>query len=121
MGEQLLIGTIPPDLCKGGRLTTLILMENYFFGPIPEQLGECKSLTRIRLMKNFLNGTIPAGLFNLPLVTMLELNDNFFTGELPSHISGDELGLVTVSNNLITGKSHRLLAIYLVCRLWSFK
>ncbi|XP_010266812.1 PREDICTED: receptor protein kinase CLAVATA1 [Nelumbo nucifera] len=99
-----LTGPIPPRLCAGQRLETLILMNNYFLGPIPEELGDCKSLTRVRLMKNFLNGTIPSGLFNLPLVDMLELNDNFFTGELPDRISGETLGLLTLSNNRITGK-----------------
>ncbi|KAF8410421.1 hypothetical protein HHK36_002950 [Tetracentron sinense] len=99
-----LTGMIPRDLCVGGRLQTLILMENYFFGPIPEELGECKSLTRVRLMKNFFNGTIPVGIFNLPLVDMLELNDNYFTGELPRQISGDNLGILILSNNWIIGE-----------------
>jgi serine/threonine protein kinase len=38
---------IPRNLCKGGRLKTLILIENFFIGPIPEELGKCKSLTKI--------------------------------------------------------------------------
>ncbi|XP_010246813.1 PREDICTED: receptor protein kinase CLAVATA1-like [Nelumbo nucifera] len=98
-----LTGMIPRHLCDGKRLETLILMDNYFFGPVPEELGDCKSLTRIRLMKNFFNGTIPPGFFNLPLVDMLEFSDNYFTGKLPDEISGGILGLLTLSNNRITG------------------
>ncbi|GMY28235.1 receptor protein kinase CLAVATA1-like [Fagus crenata] len=97
-------GLIPPDLCKGGKLKALILMENAFFGPIPEGLGECKSLMKVRIMKNQLNGTIPAGLFNLPLAEMVQVNDNHFSGELPSEISGDKLGILTLSGNQVTGK-----------------
>ncbi|XP_042507548.1 receptor protein kinase CLAVATA1-like [Macadamia integrifolia] len=99
-----LTGMIPSGLCAGKRLETLILMDNYFFGPIPQELGECKSLTRVRLMNNFFNGTIPPGFFNLPLADMVELSDNHFSGELPDELSGEKLGLLTLSNNVITGK-----------------
>ncbi|KAJ4965232.1 hypothetical protein NE237_017081 [Protea cynaroides] len=99
-----LTGTIPSGLCAGKSLQTLILMDNYFFGPIPKELGECKSLTRVRLMNNFFNGTIPPGFFNLPLADMVELSDNHFSGELPDMISGAKLGILSLSNNVISGK-----------------
>ncbi|KDP36903.1 hypothetical protein JCGZ_08194 [Jatropha curcas] len=99
-----LTGAIPPDLCKEEKLKELILMNNFFIGPLPEQLGQCKSLTKIRIMNNLLSGSLPAGIFNLPLVTVVELNDNYFSEELPYEISGDALGLLTISNNRLTGK-----------------
>jgi serine/threonine protein kinase len=40
MATNHLIRFIPHDLCKGGRLKTLILIENFFIGPIPKELGE---------------------------------------------------------------------------------
>ncbi|CAA6655986.1 unnamed protein product [Spirodela intermedia] len=98
-----LTGLIPRSLCDGGNLETLILMENGFFGPIPEELGACKSLTRVRLAKNFLNGSIPAGLFDLPFADMIELSDNYLSGELPSYVAGYSLGMLLLSNNMISG------------------
>ncbi|KAK4787362.1 hypothetical protein SAY86_011195 [Trapa natans] len=99
-----LTGLIPPDLCKGGKLQSLILMENNFFGPIPEELGQCRSLLKVRVAKNCLNGTIPRGIFNLPLANMIELSDNIFSGELPREISGDNLRILSISNNWVSGK-----------------
>nr|CAD1830481.1 unnamed protein product [Ananas comosus var. bracteatus] len=94
----------PPDLCAGGRLQLLVLMDNAFFGPIPGSLGECRSLVRVRLGKNFLNGSIPAGLFALPDVNMLELSDNYLSGEIPPAISGAKLSMLLLADNLISGR-----------------
>ncbi|KAL4279751.1 hypothetical protein GQ457_03G038040 [Hibiscus cannabinus] len=88
---------IPRNLCKGGRLKGLVLMENFFYGPLPEELGNCKSLINIRIMTNQLDG-----IFNLPLLTMFESNNNYFSGELPSQMSGAPLAQLKVSNNRIT-------------------
>ncbi|XP_030453345.1 receptor protein kinase CLAVATA1-like [Syzygium oleosum] len=97
-------GTIPRDLCRGGRLKALILTNNSFFGPIPEEIGECKSLTKVRVGKNCLSDTIPRGILNLPRATIIELNDNLFTGELPAEMSGESLGILSLSNNWISGE-----------------
>ncbi|KAK3423768.1 hypothetical protein EUGRSUZ_H00964 [Eucalyptus grandis] len=97
-------GTIPRDLCRGGRLKTLILTNNSFFGPIPDEIGECKSLTKVRFGKNCLSGTIPRGILNLPRAAIVELNDNLFSGELPAEMSGESLGILSLSNNWISGE-----------------
>ncbi|XP_042497617.1 receptor protein kinase CLAVATA1-like [Macadamia integrifolia] len=83
-------------------LQRLVVMKNLFIGPTPTELSECKLLIRIRISKNFLKATIPPGFFNLPLVNMLEFSDNHFSGEHPDEISSEILGLLMLSNNVMT-------------------
>lgn len=57
--------TNPRDLCKGGMLDSLIMMDNFFSRPIPEELGNCNSLTKCQLL------------------SIIELDDNLLSGVLP--------------------------------------
>jgi hypothetical protein len=50
-------GSIPPKLCKYGRLEALIIENNLFFGPIPESLGTCNSLFNALMGQNHLKGS----------------------------------------------------------------
>ncbi|KAL2328990.1 hypothetical protein Fmac_022417 [Flemingia macrophylla] len=99
-----LTGIIPRNLCKSGRLQTFMIMDNFFNGPLPEELGNCKSLVKIRAANNYLDGNVPSGIFQLPSVSLIELYNNRFSGELPSEISGDSLGMLTLSDNQFSGK-----------------
>ncbi|VAH46107.1 unnamed protein product [Triticum turgidum subsp. durum] len=104
-GSFPLTGTLPPELCAGGKLETLIALGNSLFGPIPDSLGKCKALTRVRLGENFLNGSIPEGLLELPNLTQVELQDNLLSGSFPAVVSagGPNLGGISLSNNQLTG------------------
>ncbi|KAI3990379.1 hypothetical protein MKX01_029748 [Papaver californicum] len=104
IASNTLTGNLPPDLCSGNRLRTLIALENFLVGSIPESLGRCKSLNLIRMGENFLNGSIPDGLFGLPKLTLVELQDNILTGKFPEiFLSSVNLGQISLSNNQLTG------------------
>ncbi|CAK9134685.1 unnamed protein product [Ilex paraguariensis] len=81
----------------------LWLQENLLFGSIPPELGKLKSLIDLRLHNNKLIGPIPPELNNLTHLKRVNLADNNLTGHLPDNIClGGLLTRLTVQyNNLI--------------------
>ncbi|TYH50911.1 hypothetical protein ES332_D10G237000v1 [Gossypium tomentosum] len=86
-------GTLPENLCLGGVLTRLAVINNNFSGPIPSSLRNCKSLIRVRL------------LVYIHILNYASLSDNNFYGELsPNWGQCHNLTRLHFSNNNISGK-----------------
>lgn len=88
--QNLLAGTIPAsiwNLCRGSKLTTLLLHNNNFSGSIPFPLGgpgtTCSALTSLTLGRNSLSGTIPPFIANFANLSWLDLSHNKFTYVIP--------------------------------------
>ncbi|KAI3883630.1 hypothetical protein MKX03_016312 [Papaver bracteatum] len=122
-------GPIPPNMCKNGKMTALLILENNFTGGIPDTYASCTSMNRFRVSNNSLTGVIPAGFWGLPnldfldlamnqfqgpvthdignakLLTQLILKNNRFSGELPSEITKlPLLGVLDISFNQLEGE-----------------
>ena len=102
--DDLISGSIPPELGDLGFLNFLRLDENYLTGNIPPELGDLSNLQLLRLDHNNLSGTIPSELGNLTDLVRLELQRNQLSGSIPSSL-GDLLSLehLNLSNNELSG------------------
>ncbi|MEJ2567323.1 MAG: leucine-rich repeat domain-containing protein [candidate division WOR-3 bacterium] len=88
----------------GGRVTTLLLLNNNLVGSIPAEIGNLTSLHSLRLYDNQLTGSIPPGIGNLTSLTRLELNDNQLTDSIPPGIGNlTSLQILRLNNNQLTG------------------
>ncbi|KAL5561994.1 hypothetical protein UlMin_031741 [Ulmus minor] len=124
-------GKLPPELCKGSKLSTFTVNNNSFTGPLPECLGKCTNLTRLRLDRNkftgnlisfflssnlyqleflsisnnLLTGAIPPSMANLTNLNVLDLSSNNLTGQIPKEL-GDCKGLqrLYLSHNFLSGE-----------------
>ena len=83
LGDNQLIGSIPPDLGNLANLGELRLYDNQLSGTIPSELGNLANLETLFLEANQLSGSIPSELGNLANLQRLELRDNQFSGCVP--------------------------------------
>ncbi|XP_071728547.1 uncharacterized protein [Rutidosis leptorrhynchoides] len=75
-------GPVPPNLCSGNKLLTLVLGLNPLEGSVPFDLSNCPSLKRLILKYNNLTGPLP-DFVNTRNLLFLNLQNNGFEGEIP--------------------------------------
>ncbi|MBA0723165.1 hypothetical protein Golax_003773 [Gossypium laxum] len=102
--ENLIIGSIPPEIRNLSNITMLNLTSNFLNGTIPEELSLLLMLERLLLSHNLFNIRIPLELAKLPHLGQLDLSNNKFYGEIPASF-GDLLALryLFLNNNLLSG------------------
>ncbi|CAM6068659.1 unnamed protein product, partial [Sphagnum tenellum] len=102
---NLLNGSIPAELGEVHKLQALNLAYNRLTGQIPPQLGDITSLTKLNLNGNMLSGSIPITLGNLMGLSHLDLSNNQLSGDLPSSLANLNSILIylDLSNNHLSG------------------
>ncbi|MDE0477807.1 MAG: leucine-rich repeat domain-containing protein, partial [Candidatus Dadabacteria bacterium] len=102
--ENMLSGSIPPELGSLTDLGQLYLNNNMLSGSIPPELGSLTALRELYLNNNELSGEIPPELGSLTALRELYLSHNMLSGSIPPElgrfISLDELDL---SHNMLSG------------------
>ena len=98
--ENLLIGSIPPELGNLNNLASLNLSLNQLSGSIPPELGNLSNLEYLYLNDNQLSGSIPHELGNLNEITSLDLSLNQLSGSIPP-----ELGTLSNLEYLFLGSN----------------
>ena len=87
-----------------GRVTSLVLDQNFLDGSLPADLGDLTYLTQLNLSFNGLTGAIPADLGDLTYLTSLALNSNLLTGSIPEALGGlTNLTTLNLVSNGLTG------------------
>lgn len=100
VAENSLSGPIPPDMCKNGKMTDLLILQNNFTGSIPANYGNCSSLVRLRVSNNLLSGIVPQEIWGLRNLTIIDLASNQFQGPVSSSIgSAKSLAQLFIANN----------------------
>ena len=104
LGDNNLVGTIPPHLGNLSNLERLYLDKNKLDGSIPPHLGNLSNLERLYLDRNKLTGSIPPHLGNLSNLERLYLDNNRLTGSIPSHLGNlSNLRGLKLQFNYLTG------------------
>jgi tRNA A-37 threonylcarbamoyl transferase component Bud32 len=100
-----LTGKIPPELGNLANLYMLTLSGNKFSGDIPPEFGQMNNMQFLDISMNKLNGSIPQELGSCTELLSLLINHNSLSGELP--VSLGNLGnlqlALDLSNNNFTG------------------
>ena len=105
LANQVLTGSIPPEIGCLTNLTDLHLNGNQLSGEIPPEIGNLTNLTYLNLNNNQLTGEIPPEIGNLTKLTHLSLRYNQLTGEIPSEIGNlTNLVWLQLSDNQLTGE-----------------
>lgn len=105
LGANKLGGELPASIGNLPRtLRQFHLAENLIHGSIPPQISNLINLTLLNLSSNFLNGTIPTELCRIQGLERVYLSNNSLSGEIPSAL-GDlpHLGLLDLSRNKLSG------------------
>uniref|UniRef100_A0A0E0DJ56 non-specific serine/threonine protein kinase n=1 Tax=Oryza meridionalis TaxID=40149 RepID=A0A0E0DJ56_9ORYZ len=101
-------GHIPMELCQIRRLRHLDLSNNKISGELPACLftGHTELMT-LKVSKNKLGGPIFGGMDNLSFVLWyLCLDSNKYEGSMPQNISAQNLLLMDLHDNKLSGKLH---------------
>ncbi|KAK3008140.1 hypothetical protein RJ639_014928, partial [Escallonia herrerae] len=97
-------GSLPEQICRGGKLQLFSAFNNRLTGPIPYSLRNCSSLTRLRLDGNQLTGDISESFGIYPALDLLSISYNNFYGELADTWGGfSRLTNLQIAGNNITG------------------
>ena len=64
LSENNLKGPLPAEVCKGGQLLYLLVLQNMFSGNLPDSYTKCESILRFGVSYSLLEGFMPQGLFN---------------------------------------------------------
>lgn len=121
LGDNGLVGTIPPELGWLTELTHLHLYGNNLKGAIPPELGRLRALKDLNLYRNSLTGAIPQELGDLAALTNLLLAGNSLTGSIPPELGTlSKLRVLSLKNNALTsaippelGRLHNLVTLSL--------
>ena len=104
VSEDQFTGPLPKDMCKGGNLELLLLLNNSFTGDLRESYGDCKNLLRFRVNINNLKGKVPKGIWGLPRVNIIDLSFNKFVGEIGPEIrNAKNISQLYINNNYFFG------------------
>ncbi|KAL8128267.1 hypothetical protein AgCh_015006 [Apium graveolens] len=97
-------GSLPDNICEGGKLTNLTANDNMFNGSIPKSFKGCSSFMRLRLDNNQFDGNISEAFGVYPDLDFLNLNNNKFYGEISRNLSKcKKLTALLISGNSISG------------------
>ncbi|CAO2208966.1 unnamed protein product [Urochloa humidicola] len=101
-----LTGSIPAEFSSIANLYLLNLSQNKLSGNIPPEFGQLKNLQYLDISANKMSGSIPQELGSCTKLVSLRINDNNLSGHLPTTIGslGGLQMLLDVSNNKLTGK-----------------
>ncbi|XP_010913986.1 brassinosteroid LRR receptor kinase BRL1 [Elaeis guineensis] len=97
---------IPAGFCSSlPSLQRILLPNNLLRGSVPPELGNCTSLRTIDLSFNFLSGPIPSEIWSLPNLSDLVIWANNLSGEIPQDLCSNSvsLGTLILSYNIISG------------------
>ena len=104
LGNNGLVGPIPPELADLVHLERLSLQTNGLSGPLPRELAGLANLTDLHLRWNNLTGPVPAWLGSLPSLWRLDLGDNLLTGPIPRELGNlVNLEWLMLHGNALTG------------------
>jgi Leucine-rich repeat (LRR) protein len=99
-----LTGSIPKELGKLQKITSLLLWGNSLSGVIPPEISNCSSLVVFDVSANDLTGDIPGDLGKLVWLEQLQLSDNMFTGQIPWELSNcSSLIALQLDKNKLSG------------------
>ena len=102
--DNLLTGTIPPELGALESLTDLWLNSNSLSGSIPPALGNLAKLENLILSLNSLDGSLPSELGNLENLKQMSINQNNLAGSIPPELGNlKKLLSLYLSSNSLSG------------------
>jgi len=111
LSSNLLNGTIPPELCRMGKLERVYLSNNSLSGEIPAALANISHLGLLDLSKNKLTGSIPDSFAYLSQLRRLFLYENQLSGTIPPSLGQCvNLEILDLSSNDISGTIPREVA-----------
>ncbi|KAJ3677173.1 hypothetical protein LUZ60_002897 [Juncus effusus] len=103
--DNMITGSIPPDIGDLYNLTLLNLSSNLIGGTIPSSIGNLLKMERLILSNNSLTGVIPVEIGNLSSIGVLDLSSNFLSGEIPESIGNlIHVNDILLQRNRFTGK-----------------
>ncbi|KAL7095271.1 hypothetical protein ACP275_10G013200 [Erythranthe tilingii] len=103
-GNRYLRGSLPEFDINGGSLRNLLLSYTNFSGNLPESLGNLKMLSNFDLRGCGFSGMIPGSIKNLSRLIYLDLSQNRFIGSVPSFALLENLTVINLHGNRLTGK-----------------
>jgi hypothetical protein len=102
--DNLLTGTISPNVGKLGQLKILSLITNTFSGTLPDEIAELANLEILSVAANQFSGTLPTVFGRLNRLKVFEVHVNMFTGTIPTEYGNfEDLETLTVFANMLTG------------------
>eukprot|EP00548_Thalassiothrix_antarctica_P007778 CAMPEP_0194131210 /NCGR_PEP_ID=MMETSP0152-20130528/2017_1 /TAXON_ID=1049557 /ORGANISM="Thalassiothrix antarctica, Strain L6-D1" /LENGTH=783 /DNA_ID=CAMNT_0038825915 /DNA_START=179 /DNA_END=2530 /DNA_ORIENTATION=- len=93
--NEILIGSLPPDIALLPLVNLILDNNKHLTGPIPTEIGLLSKILKIRISGNELSGAIPSEIGLLSKIQVIRLNDNKLEGPIPS-----EIGLINNTNKL---------------------
>eukprot|EP00980_Cylindrotheca_fusiformis_P030579 scaffold25064_cov113-Cylindrotheca_fusiformis.AAC.1 len=113
LGDNLIEGSIPTEVGRLTFATTLQLFKNSIVGTLPTEIGNLSRLGSFSISQNSaLVGLVPSEIGLLTSLTFLQLWGNFFDGELPIEITRlRKMNALGLSGNLFEGTIHTELAM----------
>nr|XP_043629256.1 MDIS1-interacting receptor like kinase 2-like [Erigeron canadensis] len=98
-------GSLPDNICHGGKLERLAVIYNKLTGQIPKSLYNCSSLIRLRLDGNQLTGDVSESFGIYRHLNYISLTDNMVYGEILDNWSKcNNLTAMQMGGNQISGK-----------------
>ena len=102
--NNMLSGTIPPEIGYLHNLYALYLSNNNISGQIPTEIAALTNLIILQLGSNNLSGHISPELAKLRALTSLSLGDNQLTGEIPAELATiPYLSTIELTGNQLRG------------------
>jgi Leucine-rich repeat (LRR) protein len=119
LGDNHVVGTIPPSLKALSKLDVLDLSLNKLTGTIPTHLGDLTGLSQLVLENNKLEGTIPKSLGNIIDMKYLRLGSNQLKGPLPTEIGRlVNIKHLSAESNALTGQLPDLNYLTRLSNVW---
>ncbi|KAM7505312.1 hypothetical protein LguiB_004216 [Lonicera macranthoides] len=99
-----LSGSLPDQICHGGKLVNLTVNDNQLTGHIPKSFRNCPSLSRVRFDGNKLTGNISEAFGIYPNLQYMDISNNEFYGEISDNWSRcKQLTKLAITKNKLTG------------------